>query len=117
MLFFAILLVIGVALTIYLVLQFVYGVAVLSVASYWLGAWGINFFRRGPSEIVSGPLSQEFKQTHGQVAPDMWLDGRRVVFEFGGKSYSLPTLKEAQNRRGDLLAISLGRPDLSRART
>jgi hypothetical protein len=41
----------------------------------------------------------------GKLAPDMWTDGRRMYFDFGGKSYSLATdLEGARRRKNQLLA-------------
>jgi hypothetical protein len=101
-------------ISIYFAVLLIRGAVILTALSYLLAKWGLSFYGRGPEVIVGEPLSDEFKQTHGQVAPNMWWDRNRVVFEFGGKSYSCRTLKDAMNRHGDLMAASFGRPDLVR---
>src|SRR5947209_1798101 len=56
-------------------------------------------------EIVSGPLTEEFKATaKGKLAPDIWHDGRRLYFEVGNRSYSVKTdLEGARKRKNELL--------------
>lgn len=99
---------VAVALAIYFVVQAIVGAAVLGWLGFHISRWSLNVLRQAEDEIIEGPLSQKFKQTHGQAAPDIWHVGNRYVFEFGGKSYSMPTLKKAKLRRGELLATSLG---------
>jgi hypothetical protein len=103
------------------------GIAVFAVISYYIlklifrvtgkaaGPGGVDIVGRldekffGISrqpEIVSGPLTDDFKATaKGRLAPDMWTDGRRLYFEVGDKSYSVKTdLEGARKRKNELLA-------------
>ncbi len=56
-------------------------------------------------EIVSGPLTDEFKASSPKLAPDIWHDGRRLYFEVEGRSYSVKMdLEGARRRKNELLA-------------
>ncbi|MBR0831362.1 hypothetical protein JQ596_38240 [Bradyrhizobium manausense] len=59
-----------------------------------------------PSEIEGEPLTEEFKaNARRKLAPDMWTDGRRLYFEVGDRSYSVPAdLEHARKRKNHLLA-------------
>ncbi|WP_316207372.1 hypothetical protein [Bradyrhizobium sp. SZCCHNR3118] len=55
-------------------------------------------------EIVSGPLTDEFKASAIRLAPDIWVANGRVYFEVGNQSYSLRgvALEGARRRKNEL---------------
>ncbi|WP_316200880.1 MULTISPECIES: hypothetical protein [unclassified Bradyrhizobium] len=56
-------------------------------------------------EIVSGPLTEEFKANSPKLARDIWHDGRRLYFEVEDRSYSVRMdLEGARKRKNELLA-------------
>ena len=101
----------AVIVAIWIFIQLLTGVAILSVFAFWvlkgLGKLlGIGLIQMPGYEIIGEPLTDEFKiNARAKLAPDMWTDGRRMYFDFGGKSYSLAAdLEGARRRKNQLLA-------------
>ena len=110
-LFLFVFVVVAVIIAIWIFIQLLTGVAILSVFAYWvlkgLGKLlGIALIQKPVYEIIGEPLTDEFKtNARGKLAPDIWTDGRRMYFDFGGKSYSLATdLEGARRRKNQLIA-------------
>jgi len=113
-LFLVVVVVSAAIIAIWLFIQLLTGVAILSVFAFWilrtLGKLiGFVLIPNPVYEIIGEPLTDEFKSNaRGKLAPDMWTDGRRLYFDFDGKSYSLADdLEGARKRKNALIAESL----------
>lgn len=119
--FLTVVLVLGIILAVWLLFQLLVGFGMLVFVLAWLmkvfGRLVSYAFKESkvaipydgsahPCETIGEPLSIEFKQNmRGQLAPDMWTDGRRLYFEVEGKSYSVPAdLEYARKRKSRLKA-------------
>jgi hypothetical protein len=123
MLLFTVIVVLGALLAYWLLTQAVIGAGILTAISGYILKLIVKFvfgpiFKSIGTALLGKPkpetegelLTDEFKASaKGRLAPDMWTDGRRLYFEVGSKSYSVPAdLETARKRKNELMAAMNG---------